>query len=370
MISSKGFFLVALCALSLSACGGAKPQPAQPTNPVAVKPAEPETNPILVHVCSESKGPVEKGHAIRVEIRGRGAPALLCERFPVRAGDDLEDATTDLNIRSLYAEGRVEDIVVVKETRKEGIVVVYDVKIRKRIGSLKVRPVPGLDQAIADGLITDGLSWENNAQLDALTRRAISELAFYGYRRANIAIETTPEGEDTVNVMLVVEPGPRAMVGTLNIEGVSPARLPQIQPLLRTKVGEPFSQEMLERDVLVITADLFDRGMLTGSFSNPEVVESKDGSKVDIKLTLTEGPVFKLRNVKFVGDLLGPQAVYLREAWRTKAGAVFSRSEVVANIERVKELHASRGGPVEVEIDTALDPKALTVDVTVRIKRP
>lgn len=371
-ISSLRSVALASAVACLSACGAAAKPPPKETalkaESVPEKPT-PEVDPVAVHVCSETKGTVEKGQVARIEIRGRRAPALLCERFPLRPGDPLETMTTDMTVRALYAEGRVEDVVVYKETRKEGVVVVYDVKIRNRVRSVKVRPVAGLEQGVADELVKEAPLWEDTARFDALVRDATDTLSERGYRRANITVETTPEGEDEVNVTLVVDPGPRVTVAAFNIEGFSPTRMAELLPLIRTKVGEPFNQEMLERDVLVMTSDLFDRGMVTASFSTPQIVESPDGAKVNILLRVTEGPVFKMRQVKFAGDLVAPAATYLRDAWKTKSGAVFSRKSVIEDVESVKRFHVSKGVPADVDIETNFDPKAKSVDVTVRIKR-
>lgn len=359
-------------AACLSACGGATKPPAKeavrPAEPAPVKPV-PEAPQMAVHTCWTSTAPVEPGRTRRVEIRGFRAPALLCERFPVRPGDPLEAATTDANIRALFGEGRVEDVVVYKEEQKDGVVAVYELKIRRRVRTVKVRSVADIDQSVANELVTEAPSWEDNARFDEMVRAATVTLAARGYRRANITLETTPEGDEEINVALVVEPGVRTTVGTFDVEGFSPARWTEISSLLGTKVGEPFSQDMLERDVLVMTADLFDRGMVSAEFANPEIVETPDGSKVNIKLRVKEGPVFKVRQVKFVGDLVGNSAIYFRDAWRTKTGAVFSRKAVVEDVDNVKRLHVSKGSPADIDIETNLDPKSSTVDLVVRIKR-
>lgn len=362
--------------VGLSACGGGAQNPAKSPEKdkaqVEVKTdvkAEAKPDPIEVHTCWSAKGPVDAMQVVRVEIRGQNAPALLCERFPLRPGDPLELATTDVNIRSLYAEGRVEDVVVYKENQKEGVVVVYGVKIRKRVRTIKVRPVAGLEQSVADELVTDAPSWEDNARFDALVREATDTLKIRGYRRATISLETTPDDEGQVNVVLVVEPGPRIAVKSFQVEGFAPARWKDIAPILFTKVGDPFNQELLERDVLVLTSDLFDRGMVSAVFSPPEVVESPDGSNVDIKLKVIEGPVFKVRQVKFAGDLAAPVATYLKDVWKTKSGSVFSRKSVVEDVESVRKFHISKGAPADVDIETALEPKSSSVDVTVRIRR-
>ncbi len=357
---------------SLFACGGAPSAP--PKDPGAkrdvalVKPATIAES-IPVHVCWQANGPVGKGQVARVEVRGNRAPALLCERFAVRASEPLDAATTEANVRALFSEGRVEDVVVYKETRKDEVVVVYDVKIRKRVRSVNVRPVQGLEPAVANELITEAPLWEDNAQLDNLVREATAILMSRGYRRANISVETIPEGEEDVNVTLAIEPGPRITVAQFNVEGFSVARWTELSSIIRTKVGEPFNQEMLERDVLLMTADLFDRGMVSASFGTPKIVESSDGATVNILLTVTEGPVFKVGRVKFVGDLVVPAGTYVRDTWRTKAGSVFSRKNVVEDVENVKRFQVSRGAPADVDIETVLNQKSNTVDVTVRIIR-
>lgn len=363
---------LALIVVGLFACGGAPNAP--PKDPAAtpkVVPAKPAliAEPIAEHVCWQANGPVEKGQVARVEIRGLRAPALLCERFSVRTGDPLAPAATESNVRALFSEGRVEDVVVYKETRKEEVVVVYDVKIRKRVRSINVRPVQGLEPSVANELITEAPLWEDNARFDNLVREAMAILSSRGYRRANISIETMPEGEAEVNVTLAVEPGPRITVAAFNVDGFSAARWTELSSIIRTKVGEPFNQEMLERDVLIMTADLFDRGLVNASFGTPEIVESADGTTVNLVLKVTEGPVFKVGQVKFVGDLVAPASTYLRDTWRTKAGAVFSRKNVVEDVENVRRFQVSRGAPAEVNIETAINPKSNTVDVTVRIVR-
>jgi len=370
--SSIRFLALAFAVGGLSACGRAAAsrakEPVRPDEHAAVKPAlAPE--PIVVHVCSEVKRAIEKGQVVRVEIRGIRAPALLCERFPVRPGDPLEPATTDVNVRALYGEGRVEDVVVYKENRPEGVVVVYDVKIRKRVRSLNVRPEQGLDPAVAGELITEAPPWEDTARFDSMVREATAILASRGYRRAYIHVETMPEGEDEVNVTLAVDPGPRMMVAAFDVEGFSAARWADLSSSIGTKVGEPFHEQLLERDVLLMTADLFDRGLMNASFAAPKIVESPDGTKVTILLQVHEGPVFKVGLVKFVGDLVVPTTTYLRDTWRTKAGAVFSRKSIVEDIESVKRFHVSRGAPADVDIETSLNLKSSNADITVRIKR-
>lgn len=358
--------------IGLSACGGTPKTPpkdsAGAAKDVPVKPV-PVGEPVAVHVCWQANGPVEKGQVSRVEIRGRRVQALLCERFGVRAGDPVAPAATESNVRALFSEGRVEDVVVYKETSKDEVVVVYDLKIRKRVRSINVRPVQGLDPAVANELISEAPLWEDNARFDNLVREATAILSSYGYRRANISVETTPEGEQEVNVTLAVDPGPRITVAAFNVDGFSAARWTELSSIIRTKIGEPFNQEMLERDVLIMTADLFDRGMVSASFGTPEIVESADGVTVNILLKVTEGPVFKVGKVKFVGDLVAPASTYLRDTWRTKAGAVFSRKSIVEDVESVRKFQISRGVPAEVNIETTINPKSSTVDVIVRIVR-
>ena len=84
------------------------------------------------------------------------------------------------------------------------------------------------------------------------------------------------------------------------------------------------------------------------------------------------GEVSRVRGYKeleFVGDLVVPAGTYLRDTWRTKTGAVFSRKNVVEDVENVRRFQVSRGAPAEVNIETAINPKSSTVDVTVRIVR-
>ena len=136
---------------------------------------------------------------------------------------------------------------------------------------------------------------------------------------------------------------------------------------MESKSGAPASDEILTRDALVIAAAYYDHGMLQVKVSDPEMVESRDGAYADIEIRVQEGDVYRLGAIHVAGDLLEPEGEYLRHFITPKAGDVFSRSVIAADVDRIREYQRARGFPSDVEPETVLDPDKKRIDVTLKV---
>jgi outer membrane protein insertion porin family len=365
MKTSLRSLLAAALGLTVIACGGAPgaPPTAPKTEAHATAPAASAPTPALV--CANAREDVEPDHVTRVEIQGEGVPPELCDLVKRRVGQPFDEQAIDADMRALWADGRVEDVMVTREQQGARSALVYTVRMRPRVVAFDVELVGDAGKAL-NGVVLERPSTADPRSLKAMVSAAVRQMYAQGYRHVRIDHEIKPR-EGGVAIALRVEPGPRAVVKGVRFVGPGPDRARELSTVLLTAPGEPLAQDKLERDVLMVQANAYDHGLLEVQVDEPEIIETGGGAAVEVVLRVNEGPVYRLGKVTFKGDLIGPVATYERDLWTSKKGAIFSRSVVAADIDRIKRFHESRGSLVEVTPETQIDKAKGTVDLTLQI---
>jgi outer membrane protein insertion porin family len=237
------------------------------------------------------------------------------------------------------------------------------VRERPRIGAVVARGAVRLAGELG---AEPGLLYEP----DRLQQRAADlerSLIDAGHRRARVTLSGRSRG-DRVDLCVEVVPGLRALVDRVEFIGNSRLSAELLQKELHTddgRINAPggvYRPDALERDLLLLAAAYYDRGMLDAEIE-PRVVET--ARSIEIAIEIKEGPVYRIGKLELRGKLAGPSARY-RELLGVKSGEVFSRQRFVEGIARIVE--QSRG-KLEVEPQTTLHPERGVVDVVLELKR-
>jgi len=139
---------------------------------------------------------------------------------------------------------------------------------------------------------------------------------------------------------------------------------------LRAAIQDPFddtgafNQEILERDLLLVSAYYWDRGHATVKVHEPLITKSA------ITIEVQEGPTFTIDHVLVTGDPTMAQRAKHLAALRTRGGKLFSRSMIAADRERLSRYYEDRGyAYVNVLPLTKLDLTQRTITLTFEITR-
>lgn len=293
-----------------------------------------------------------------VLARARGAVRL-------KAGDVLTDALLRADVERLWALGDVEDVVV--ETAGAPPAVTFRVLsapvVRASFGegdgfSTEIAAALGLgvDDRLRQGALSEGL--------EKVRERWFAE----GYRQATVSVTGVRLPDSRVDVCVHVDRGPQLLVGTVTITGNQAVPTEELRALITAKHGEPLSDAELERDVLNLQALYLDRGFVTTTVEGPEVTV-KDGA-LSLQVAVNEGPKFTIGSITVAGDLATTKAAYLKKI-TLKPGDVFSRSRLLADIERLRELHqAQHAEGMAIVPETKLSPDKHQAFVVLRIVAP
>lgn len=379
-----------------AAPGGSLPGagvPAAPPTPVASSP--PITAPDVADsgpTLNLTEGELARGQPIaKVAIAGNRRIAtedILAYIANARTGKLFTPEGIAKDVRELWDSGFFEDVEVDLTRRDNGVHLRILVRERPSIRAIEFA---GNDKISQEDL-TEAVSVEVKAgsilSYSAI-RRGIQKLrdkyAEEGHFLAEVTHEVTPQRDNEVIIKFTVkehEPVTIRRVTFIGNHHIPDSELREVMITGATSVfdfgsGGAFRADAFERDVLVINALYYDRGFLAVQVSTPRVTLTPDRTGIEITITITEGPRFKIRQLRiYERDADGREVEplggrrRLREMVRAKPGDWFNRAELAKDLSAVQTMYRDAGyANVEAPPATELDPEKREVDIVVAIRR-
>ncbi len=305
---------------------------------------------------------------VRVEVRGSAIAKQICDAIESRVGRSVNEASVEGDIRRIWTLGKVEDVIVARETTSGGVALSYEIVDRKRFGSARIDGVRTADIGDDVDFVPDPGPLDPVAMSVASSKLAHA-LSDQGFRHATISTRTETKSDDTLELVFDVNLGVRSVVKSIAFPGADPGRASEVLRLLVTRVGAPVMAEALERDLLVTSAYYYDHGMLAVQVHPADITESSGGEALDIAIAVDEGLIYKLGTIRFAGDLLDREDDYKKRFWSSAPGSIFNRATIVADLERIRDYHQSQGFAADVDPQMDLKPDKKLVDVTLRVKK-
>jgi outer membrane protein insertion porin family len=122
--------------------------------------------------------------------------------------------------------------------------------------------------------------------------------------------------------------------------------------------------EQLDEDRRNLVAFYADNGFVRATVGLPETTLSKDGKQIFITLAVTEGNVYKIGSVDFIGDSVVPEE-QLRKVLKSKAGNTFKSSLFQQDVTSITDICQDKGYAfADVNPLTTVDDDKSTLNVT------
>ena len=250
-----------------------------------------------------------------VEVRGTRVldPEVVLMRVSARAGDHVDPALIDRDMKALWDLGYFSDVRVEVERQDKGLVLVYTVVEKPRIENVAVE---GATEVDADDIL-DVMSTKQgaiyNERLVAEDIQKIIELyRKKGFSVASVTprVDMRPGGSNAALIMTVNE-GKKLYIKDVLLEGVS-----QLSPgdVKSEMLLEPrgwlswidgsgvMREELIERDATAITSYYLEHGFIDVIVAAARLDYQEDG--IVITFPIEEGTRYTLGEVSFAGDLI------------------------------------------------------------------
>ena len=288
---------------------------------------------------------------IRVEGVQRTEPGTVFTYLPVKVGDRLDDEKAAASLKALYATGFYSDV----RLEADGDVLVVSVQERPAIAQIDIEGSKEFTtEALKDGLKQAGIQEAkiyDKSVLDRAEKELKRQYTSRGFYGAVVKTTVTPLERNRVALRFDIEEGSVTKIADINIIGAKD--FSERQLLREMKLTTPgwftwftkddqYSKQQLTADLESLRSFYLNRGYLEFNIESTQVSITPDREKIFISVVVTEGPVYRLGEVKFSGELLVPEAE-LRTLARMKAGDVFSRERIVDATKKIGDRLGNEG---------------------------
>jgi outer membrane protein insertion porin family len=280
---------------------------------------------------------------IQVEGIQRTEAGTVFSYLPVKVGEMMTDEKTTAAIKALYATGFFKDV---RLESRDGVLIVT-VEERPSIAKITLSGIKEFsEEDLKTGLKQTGLA-EGRVLDRALLDKAEQELQRQYYNRGKYAVEIkstlTPLERNRVAVQFDVVEGDSARIQQINIVGGKAFKEKELlKQFTSTTPGwltwytknDQYSKSRLAGDIETLRSFYLNRGYLEFNVDSTQVSISPDKQGIYITVNVTEGPQYRVSDVKLAGQMLVPEAE-LQKLITVKPGEVFVRDRLTETTKKI-----------------------------------
>ncbi len=201
---------------------------------------------------------------------------------------------------------------------------------------------------LGKGAITQAMTLKlkdpfNQAKLDADLARIQAKYAEKGYVSAQIKYELTwVEKENTVEVKLIIDEGPRTRVEAVNITGLHEIPLKKLLGKASNRPGKVYKPQNLQRDYVKMMLYGRNQGYAQFMMTEPKLDYNADKSLVSVSYDVTEGPKVDFGTTAFEGSTVFSDAE-LKEKIYYRTGKLYNQKDFEDTVSAIQEAYADKG---------------------------
>ncbi|HSP95893.1 MAG TPA: outer membrane protein assembly factor BamA [Candidatus Dormibacteraeota bacterium] len=324
--------------------------------------------------------PVEGVRIERVEIVGnqRVEDEAIRVKLKERGGGTYDPQSVDDDIRAIYKMGFFDDVRATMERQQGQWVLTYDVHERPFIRQVHIEGNKKIDTEELEGMLhvrpTTILDPEKARQGIEEAKSAYEKK---GYLDADIRYETTPVGENEVDVSFLIDEREPIRIQHIEFEGneqFSDSELKRIMQTGERGILSPITgsgnldREVLKTDTERLTAWYYENGFIDVRIDEPKVERKDDGLTVTIKID--EGEQYHFGTIATAGETLPEIETAQQGKFEAHEGEIFKPSLLRKDINNLTEAYGDLSYAfVNVTPATNIDQADKRVDVTYTITR-
>ncbi len=288
---------------------------------------------------------------IRVEGVQRTEAGTVFSYLPVKVGEQMNDDKAASALKALYATGFYTDVRLEVEN---DVLIVFVVE-RPSISQIEIVGAKEFTKEnLKDGLKQVGISEAkifDRSVLDRAEKEIKRQYTSRGFYSAKVTTTATPLERNRVSLTFTIEEGEVSRIVDINIIGASAFSESTLLKEFELTTGgwftwftkeDQYSKQKLSGDLEKLRSYYLNRGYLEFNIDSTQVSITPDKEKIYITLAITEGPVYKLGDIKFSGELKIPEAE-MRALLLFKPGETFSRQKIVDSVKAISDRLANDG---------------------------
>src|SRR3990167_4254405 len=296
--------------------------------------------------------------------------------LPVHEGQDLTVAKSDEALQALYKTGFFDNVslsqrgqTLVVDVKERPMITLIKIEGNKEIATSKIQPVMK-KIGLATGQIFDPL------KLEIFTKSLEQQYAMMGYAATSVTPKLTSISHNRLSIQIDVNEGKIVKLHSIKISGNKEFSQRQLRqqfklttPGLTTIFShkDRFSQRKLSKDLQRLMNFYLNHGYVRMRVVSHKEVYSADRKRVNVYVTVDEGPIYHIKGVNIIGQTLGYNDP-LRRLIPLKEGDIFSRQEVIHAEKLIHNFYGNKAYAfVQINVIPTIDDDAHTVFITFNV---
>ncbi len=311
---------------------------------------------------------------IRIEGNLRVETDAIRIHISQQAGEPLDDAAVDKDIKAIYKMGFFDTVDAKKEIINGQLVLVYVVKERPQITDVRFDGMKALRST--DDKIVAAVKIHPGSILDpARAKESINGIEQVyqdkGYLDAKVTFRTILEPDNTAIAVFDVHEGPKVDITSIEFAGNKAFSAAELRGVMETSTHNFLSwftgagtldKKKLQEDVDRLSAFYYDNGYLNVHVSEPKI--TRTANSIKILFEIDEGQPYRFGRITIAGNLRFPRRELL-PLLTIKTGQRFEGAAMQHNVLTLSDFYSNRGYAfVNVDPRTRLDPAAHRINVT------
>lgn len=274
-----------------------------------------------------------------IRIRGLERVALgsIFRILPIQPGDRIDRERVQYTARRLFATNQFDDI----QFERTGTVLYIILEERPWIQSILVTGNKAISEdALLEGLADAGLKEGEvfrRATVEAIQQELLRQYVGQGRYTASIEVNTDPRPKNQVALSIEIDEGRPARIKRINVIGNHALSNKEILSKFQLSDGgfftfltgsNKYSREKLSGDLEALRSRYLNLGYANFRLNSVEVSIDDQQGGVYLSISLTEGPVHRIGEIKFSGN--PPlEEEELKRLLAFKTGDIYSQSRIV-----------------------------------------
>lgn len=301
----------------------------------------------------------------------------LTRNIKTRPGRYFDPDKLQQDVNGLW---RLPEIASVKgpyiDRQPDGVVIRIEVIERNRLAKIEYIGNRGVsDRALAKQTGLDSGTPMDIHQIRSAKTKIEDYYREKGYPRTQVEVLDGDDNDDT-NVTFLIHEDQQQRIWKVNFEGNTIATESRLRHIVKSKPGilKVFGglaqRDLIDQDIDRVTEYYRTLGFFNAQIGR-EITESNDGRWLTVRFIINEGPRYKVRDVKFIGNeaFPEPELMKLVQLSPTDEMPVFDATQLNEDLTEIRDLYGSQGYVFSnVEVDTRFLEEPGMLDLVYKIK--
>ena len=288
---------------------------------------------------------------IRIEGLQRVEPGTVFSYLPVQVGEAFTDEKGAESIKALYGTGFFRDVQI----QAQGSVLIVIVDERPSISRIEFTGMKEFDQEVVrKSLRSVGVAearFYDKALIDKAEQELKRQYVGKGLYAAEVVATVTPLERNQVAIYFNIDEGPVAKIQEINFIGNNAFSESTLLSEMQLKTGgwlswyskdDLYSTQKLTADLESIRSYYLNRGYLEFVIESTQVSITPDKKGIFLTISIREGQLFTVKNVRLAGELLGKETELL-SLITLKSGDTFSSAKLTESTKAIAGVLGSYG---------------------------